>query len=411
MAKDRDTLRAVAWQELFPVLRLLSAARLAMNFRLLVLAALALAGTVAGWRVLGEVFANTDNTVLRDEMEANRMWPWDSQIAPLQPGALWSLEAWQYVNPLVHGWDAISKPFVNIYRSEVTLTQWTYWLCCALWSLAIWAFLGGAITRIAAVSFARHENVSWSKVGNFVRPRWFSYFFAPLMPMLVTFMGAAVLALVGMLTKSDAGLLAAGILWPIVLVGGFVMAFLLIGLFFSWPLMWAAISTEGTDAFGALSHAYAYVYQRPLRYFLYAVVAAVVGVLGWFVVTQFAHWILQLGNWGVSWGTGAGGLTALDDSEELGRFGYTGVRLIQFWTGCLTTLALAYIFSYFWVATTVIYFLLRREIDATELDEVYFPEEHQLHGLPPLKTGADGIVEPVDDGPAEADQRASSNGG
>ncbi|MEX2114594.1 MAG: hypothetical protein WD845_15475 [Pirellulales bacterium] len=393
------------------MLRLLAAARLALNFRLLLLAALALAGTVAGWRILAEMFANTDNTILQREMEANGIWPWESQITPLQPGSLWSPETWQHVNPLMHSWDAISKPFVQIYRSDVTLTQWTYWLCCALWSLAIWAFFGGAITRIAAVSFARHENVSWTKVGNFVRPRWISYFFAPLMPMLVTFMGAAVLALVGLLTKSEAGLLAAGILWPIVLVGGFIMAFLLIGLFFSWPLMWAAISTEGTDAFGALSHAYAYVYQRPLRYFLYGVLAALVGVLGWFVVTQFAYWILQLSYWGVSWGGAADGLAALSESQELGRLGNTGVQLIRFWNGLLTTLALAYVFSYFWVATTVIYFLLRREVDATELDDVFLPEEQQLHGLPPLKTDPDGMVEPADDGPAAADERASSNGG
>jgi hypothetical protein len=45
----------------------------------------------------------------------------------------------------------------------------------------------------------------------------------------------------------------------------------------------------------------------------------------------------------------------------------------------------------------VIYFLLRRLVDGTELDEVYLPEEQGLHGLPPLKTGPDGMVEAADD--------------
>ncbi len=251
MAQDRDTLRAVAWQELFPVLRLLSAARMALNVRLLVLAALALVGTTAGWRVLGDLFANTDNLTLQNEMDLNGAWPWEGRIVALQPGDLLSLETWEHGSPLVRGWTAIGDPFKKFYRAETTLTQWTYWLCCALWSLAVWAFFGGAITRIAAVSLARQENVSWRKVGGFVRPRWFSYVAAPLMPILLTFMGAAVLALVGLMMQKDFGLLVAGIVWPLVLVGGFIMAFLLIGLYFCWPLMWAAISTEGTDAFGA----------------------------------------------------------------------------------------------------------------------------------------------------------------
>jgi len=405
MAHDRDTLRAVAWQELFPVLRLLSAARMALNFRLLLLAAVALVGTTAGWRVLGDLFANTDNAALTLDMQANDIWPWDphkADIGPLHSGEVISPGAWEDRNPLVRAWTGISEPFKSIYRADFTLTRWAYWLCCALWSLALWAFFGGAITRIAAVTFARQENVSWRKVGAFVRPRWFSYVAAPLMPILCTFMGAAVLALVGLMMQADWGLLVAGIIWPLVLIGGFIMAFLLIGLYFCWPLMWGAISAEGTDAFGALSHAYAYVMQRPLRYFLYALLAAVIGVLAWFVVTQFAFWIIELSYWGVSWGSGADRLAVVNNADDLSDLGRTGTQFILFWNGCVTTLALAFVFSYFWVASTVIYFLLRREVDATELDEVYFPEEQQLHGLPPLKTGDDGIAEPADDAPAPA---------
>ena len=52
------------------------------------------------------------------------------------------------------------------------------------------------------------------------------------------------------------------------------MALLLLGLAFGWPLMWATISTEGTDSFDALSRSYAYVFQRPLRYLFYVVVRA-----------------------------------------------------------------------------------------------------------------------------------------
>jgi hypothetical protein len=247
-------------------------------------------------------------------------------------------------------------------------------------------------------------------VAAFVRPRWASYFAAPLFIILATFGAAVFLAVVGLLLRAEAGevgVLVAGILWPLVLLGGFMMAFLLIGLFFGWPLMWGAISAEGTDSFGALSHALSYTYQRPLRYLLYAAAAAAMGVLGLYVVGLFYDMILQLSTWGISWGSGAGRLDAVINEPQFGGLGNAGVTLIAFWSKCLTTLALAFVFSYFWTASTIIYFLLRRLVDATELDEVYLAEEHELRSLPPLKTGPDGMVEAADDPTAASHQQGS----
>ena len=401
MAEDRETVRAVSWQELFPVLQLVAALRIALGFRMLVLAAVALMGTAAGWRVLGEMFAGSENLELQAQIEANAAWPWEAPLAITPPGQLLSSETWRHESPLVTAWNTISLPFEQIYRADVTLVQWTYWLCCARWTLVVWAFFGGAITRIAAVGFARQENLGWGQVAGFVRPRWGSYFAAPLAPILVTFGGAVFMGLLGLAMRTEAGLLVAGIVWPLVLLGGFTMAFLLIGLFFSWPLMWATISAEGTDTFGALSHAYSYVCQRPLRYLLYAVLAAALGVLGWLLVGTFAQWIIALASWGVSWGSGVERITEVTNQSDLGPLGNAGVQLIYFWGNCLKMLAFGFVFSYFWVASTVIYFLLRRLVDATELDEVWLPEDQELRGLPPLKTGADGVVEPADDVPDE----------
>lgn len=397
MAQDRETVRRVAWQELFPLLHLFSALRMAVGFRMLVLAAIAIVGTAAGWRVLGDMFDNTDNVTLQNEITVNSTWPWEEALLPATIDNFLSPDYWQRTSPLVRAWNKIAEPFEKIYRADVSLVQWTYWLSCALWSLIVWAFFGGAITRIAAVKFARQENLAWGKVAGFVRPHWGSYFAAPLMPIGATFLAAVLPGLVGLLMHSDAGLLVVGIVWPLVLLAGFVIAFLLIGLYFCWPLMWATISVEGTDAFGAINHAYSYVYQRPLRYLLYAVLAALMGVLGWFFVSLFAEQIIALSQWSVSWGSGSANVAAATDGHEMSRFGEAGVTLIQFWNNCVRTLALAFVFSYFWVSTTVIYFLLRRLVDATELDEVFLPEDYELHGLPPLKTGADGVVEPADD--------------
>ena len=45
--------------------------------------------------------------------------------------------------------------------------------------------------------------------------------------------------------------------------------------------------------------------------------------------------------------------------------------MIRFFAGCVKLLAVGYLFSYFWAASAAIYFQLRRDVDATETDEVF----------------------------------------
>ena len=54
-------------------------------------------------------------------------------------------------------------------------------------------------------------------------------------------------------------------------------------------------------------------------------------------------------------------------------------------------MGVGYLFSYFWTASTAIYYLLRRDIDATEMDEVYI-EEEATAPLPPIRTDASGAA-------------------
>ena len=304
MASGR--LEAVDWQEVFPGLRLLAALRLALRVRLLVLAAAGMVLTVAGWWLLGQAFQDTADDRLALEVETNSTWPWDWPLAA-QPLAdvpidrFSSLELWVEHSPLVVAWHGLSSPFERMYDPTITFTHFIYVLTASLWSLAVWSFFGGAITRQAAVEFARHENVSRRALLGHVLPRWGSYFFAPLLPLIGTFALAVFLAGVGALLRVPVALAVLGVLWGVALVVGFLMTFLAVGLFFAWPLMWAAISAEGADAFGALSDAYSYIYQRPLRYLLYAVVAGLAGILGWYLVWLLALVIVQLTNWGASW--------------------------------------------------------------------------------------------------------------
>ncbi len=92
------------------------------------------------------------------------------------------------------------------------------------------------------------------------------------------------IALLALLMRTSIGVGLAGVIWPLVLFGGFFMSLLLVGVLLGWPLMWATISVEGTDSFDALSRTYAYVFQKPLRYAAYIAIAVIIGLIGWLVV-------------------------------------------------------------------------------------------------------------------------------
>jgi hypothetical protein len=247
------------------------------------------------------------------------------------------------------------------------------------------------------VALARGEQLPTTQLLAFATTKWWSYFMAPVFPLLCALLITVGLAIFGLLLHSGITLLVAGLLWFLALFGGLILAVLLIPLLFGWPLMWATISTEGTDSFDAFSRSYSYTYQRPLHYLLYALLAAVLGVLAWIVVAIFATAVIQLSLWAVGWGSGAEALSKAwpfapgHSTADLNKAGQFGVWFIAFWVNLVWTLAVAFLFSYFWSATTAIYFLLRRQVDAAELDEVYLPEDDQPYGLPPLRSDAAGV--------------------
>ncbi|HTU26949.1 MAG TPA: hypothetical protein VMF30_16195 [Pirellulales bacterium] len=436
MAEDRGKLTTVVWPEVFPWLNLVTALRLAFNPRALIFAALAWVAVTAGWRVCGAIFQGAV-TIPPESHFAGTIagvgeWPWNA--AP--PLAAWWLPDqralpavakasgvrpdvggaerisnpvwWWLESPMVQGHLRLAAPFIGMFNPEISLGEFLFLFCCGLWELAVWSYLGGAITRLAAVALAREELLSWTFLACYAQRKWPSYFAAPLFPLFGVSLAAVPLALFGVLLRGDLGLVIAGALWFLVLLAGVFMAVLLVGLFFGFPLMWATISAEGTDAFDALSRSYAYTYQRPLLYVLYSMVAGALGMLGWIVVAIFTAAVVDLGAWGVSWLSGGlvpletstylpwgsvlahGGNLVPSDINPLSPTGELGLRLIRFWIDLAVTVATAFVFSYFWTANTAIYFLLRRHVDATEMDEVFVPDEAD-HGLPPLAHDAAGV--------------------
>ena len=54
---------------------------------------------------------------------------------------------------------------------------------------------------------------------------------------------------------------------------------------------------------------------------------------------------------------------------------------MAFWLWALFLLMLGFGYSYFWSASTIIYMLMRRNVDAAEMDEVYLEEDEDEGAL------------------------------
>ncbi|MEN6405972.1 MAG: hypothetical protein ABFC77_05815 [Thermoguttaceae bacterium] len=399
---DSGTLRTVAWAEVFPWLGLTRAFRIAIAVRMLLFGAVALLITLLGWGALGVLFG-TDQPAT-DWLQPFTVCPWRAATAgvpdldqlaamPTDRACLPGAPCCNLLAPAAP-WTLLSSPALEgLKRTGFSWHGVLSILLSGLWGVMVWAFFGAAMCRTAAVQLAAHEQLGVMASLRFAAKKWPAYCAAPLLPVGGILLAAVPVAILGFLTKANVGLLLAGLLWPLALVAGLFMTMLLAGLLFGWPLMWSAISVEGTDGFDALSRSYAYLFQRPLNYLFYIVVAGVIGAIGWILVQYFAAGVIWMTAWAAGWG---GAVVA--DPNTAGRL---GLKLVHFWTGCVKLLAVGYLFSYFWTASVGIYFLLRRDVDAVEMDEVELDadQDEPEFELPKVATDSQGAPETEDDEP------------
>jgi hypothetical protein len=178
-----------------------------------------------------------------------------------------------------------------------------YLLLVILWMLAVWAFCGGVITRLAAVQLANKGPITLKQACQFVARRYTSFFLAPVVPLIiigVVVIGLMLYGLVGMIPFIG-DLVFYGLGLPVIIGAGAVMAVFLVGMV-GYPLMYTTLSVEGdsSDTFDALSRSINYVYQAPWHYIWYSLVAVVYGVAVTFFVIFFASLTVYLGKWAVT---------------------------------------------------------------------------------------------------------------
>lgn len=276
------------------------------------------------------------------------------------------------------------------------LEHWVFAVILLLWMLIVWSLLGGAMYRIAAVQFAREEKISIGQALKFSAKRFLSFFSAPLIPIAVI-VGVALLLMVGGLVASipAVGSLLLGIFFGIAILLGVGVAFMLVGLLAGWPLMYPTIAVEGSDSFDAISRSFSYIFARPFRAILYGFIAAIYGTITYLFVRFFAYITLLATHTFLKGGILGGGAAISPDADKLDVFwakpafwnlhvfnthatnwwGDVCGTLVSIWVLIVVGLVASYLLTYFASSSTAIYYVLRRRVDATDLDDVYVEEE------------------------------------
>ncbi|MFM8891916.1 MAG: hypothetical protein ACKOTB_09920, partial [Planctomycetia bacterium] len=273
--------------------------------------------------------------------------------------------------------DVVRLLFVP-FRPSVTLGDLAGAVARIGWFGLVWSIFATGIVRHVALKLVGEDAPGPLGAVWFGTAKWrssFNAFWFVILGIVALSVPGAVL---GLLMRTDWGLAVVAVIWPVVLIGAIVLAILAVGLVLGWPLMVAAVGVERGDSFQAISTAFSYLYQRPLHYAFYALVAAVVAVPALAAAGVFADATGTLAMWAASFGMGHD--RTLSVVRHVATEGAAaelvpwGARAIGFWMRGLEWLLASFGWGYGWAIATAAYLLLRHDVDGTELDEVVIDE-------------------------------------
>jgi len=378
----------IRWADALPWWLLFRAAGAAFAPTVIVLAMLGALGTWAGWSVADQLglagAADAGSLAAAADDDSLVLTPPDGTVpdraATLRPSRSvfpWLADACRRLPVVQQVVELVAAPFTPAADGRTVAGA----AARVGWFLLVWSIFGTAICRHVALRLAGEEPPGPIAATIFGSRKWVSAFNSVLFVLVGMLALSIPGGLLGLAMRTDWGLAVAGAVWPLVLLGAVVLAILAIGVAAGWPLMVATIGVERGDSFQAISTAFSYLYQRPLHYAFYLLVALLVAVPTLAAAGVFADTTTTLAAWATSLGmgrertiavlealAGRGSTTGLSDA------GSWGLGAMNFWIRGVRTLLASFGWGYFWAIATAAYMLLRQDVDGTELDEVVLDE-------------------------------------
>jgi len=255
--------------------------------------------------------------------------------------------------------------------------------------MIIWSVFAGAITRLAALEFARGEKTGLKDSLSFVMKKFWSYFWSPLTPVLGVLFFIACNVAGGLVGKIEyAGEIAVAVGFPLAILSGFLIVFLGIVGIIGFILMFPAISSEGSDAFDAISRAYSYVLSRPLHFLSLLVAIIVCGTILTFVAGYGACLVMKTSYFTVGLGMGdklneirdfiAGMSGAGDTITSLNPMSMRiAALLLMLYVVLIKMTVGSIVIAFVGSASTIAYLIMRKDVDDTEMSDVYVEEDEE----------------------------------
>lgn len=234
------------------------------------------------------------------------------------------------------------------------------------WSLLVMAAIGGAISRTAANDVAgRGIGSPYATLGYSLRRIWPSLMGLVLVVGAGGFLCAAIYfgGLISLIPVVGEFLLAIGCFFAFAMAT--LIAFMGLGTVFGWPIMICTISVEDSDGFDAMGRAFSYLFHHVIYTVFLLTIAVIQGVIALILLTLFVDFaeaivwtLIELGR--------AGQWTSESTFDHI---------VGQMWPQFVDWIPAVFGLSYFWVAWTQIYFLLRARDDGTPF--------HMIQGVDP----------------------------
>ncbi|HWE40005.1 MAG TPA: hypothetical protein VG406_25870 [Isosphaeraceae bacterium] len=361
--------------------RLLGALGASLDARSLILASIGILLLWGGWSAIDAVAPEGTATALAPRVE-RRLRVAGDRVRP----QVVAVERDGRSLPLDRPWDPhllayaadhaadpvtfVAVPFARLFDRSTGTRSFFHALLAAAWALVVWGLVGGAIARVAAVRAATLEREGLGAALGFAATKAGALLGAPLSALTGIAFFAALAAGFGALARipGPVGPTVVGALAVLPLLGALVMALILVGLAAGWPLMVAGVAVEREDRFDALSRAYAYVYQRPLKFVACVLVAWAAGAVGFLAVTGFARLVVHLAEWSLAFGASTPRVAALDSPGPADP--PLATPFFRGWLWLAGLVAYSWAFSYFWSVASYLYLLLRLDVDGAPWHDV-----------------------------------------
>jgi hypothetical protein len=358
--KHRRRKRPTPWS------KIARAVPLAFDVRKIVLGAVALILVQAGWSALDSLLPSTAK-VAPDLLDFDRRLgvpsPDGIALAPVFHSALWRITEPSRV---------LLGPMLDLFTIDRGIAWTGHALLAMLWAVVVMGIIGGAISRSAVCEVGKGGRATILESLRFALRSSRALIAAPLFPLVGAAVCGAVCAGVGALYRLPVvGAPLAAVTFFIPLAMGLVTAVLLIDLAAAWTFIHVSVAADAESALDALSRAFGYVNRRPVQFVACVTAAWLAGAVGLVAVDFLARAACHLAGWGVSFTNPPPLVAGLErPGLNLGFLDSLAGTVPLFWSRFVGLLAHAWIYGYHWSAASVVYLVLRRDVDGAAAAEI-----------------------------------------